>query len=62
MSKSLEYAIMIFLAALLVILFRWSENGRYQVNDGLSAPPLIDTRTGYAWYPNSNEMIIPPGK
>ena len=62
MSKILEYAIMIFMASLLVILFRWSENGRYQINDGLSAPPLIDTRTGYAWYPNSNEMIRPPGK
>ncbi|MCH8929257.1 MAG: hypothetical protein IIB39_11165 [Candidatus Marinimicrobia bacterium] len=62
MSKNLEYAIMIFMAGLLVILFRWSENGRYQVNDGLSAPPLIDTRTGNSWFPNSKEMLPPPGK
>ncbi|MCH7955805.1 MAG: hypothetical protein IIC40_08695 [Candidatus Marinimicrobia bacterium] len=60
MSKILEYAIMIFMAGLLLILFRWSENGHYQVNDGTSAPPLIDTRTGNAWFPNSNELIRPP--
>ena len=62
MSKILEYAIIIFMAGLLVILFGWSENGRYQANDGLSAPPLIDTRTGNSWHPNSEEMLTPPGK
>jgi len=62
MSKYLEYTIMIFLAALLVILFRWSENGRYLVNAGTGAPLIIDTRTGDAWFPNSEKRITPPSK
>ena len=62
MSKILEYAIMAFLAGILVIMARWSENGRYQVNVGSSAHLLIDTRTGDAWFPNSEKMLIPPEK
>ena len=49
MSKNLEYAIMIFLTGLLIILFRWSENGRYEVRGGGINMDVIDTRSGDIW-------------
>lgn len=61
MSKNLEIAIMVFLFVLLVILFRWSENGRYQVNVS-SAAVFVDTRTGDSWLLHSKEMIPSPIK
>lgn len=59
MSEILEYAIIIFMAGLLVILFRWSENGHYQANLATGAL-LIDTRSGDAWSPGSNKMFVSP--
>ena len=47
MSKNLEYVIMIFLAGLLVIMFRWSENDKYDVIT--SGNTLLNTRNGDIW-------------
>ena len=61
MNHNLEYAIMIFLAGLLIILFLWSKNGRYQANIGSDGGViLIDTRSGNHWILHSDEMILPP--
>lgn len=60
MSKGLEYVIMLFLFLLIVILFGWSENGRYDVNIGSGGAILIDTRSGNHWTLHSNKMILPP--
>ena len=49
MRKHLEYAIMIFMAALLLILFRWSENGRYNIHIAYRQVTKIDTRIGDIW-------------
>jgi len=59
MSKNLEIVIMVFLFVLLVILFKWSENGRYQVNVS-SAAVFVDTRTGDSWLLHSKELILSP--
>ena len=47
MSKTLEYAIMVFLAGMLVIMFRWSENDKYDVMT--SGNTLLNTRSGDVW-------------
>lgn len=62
MSKGLEYVIMLFLFLLIVILFGWSENERYEVNIGSGGVVLIDTRSGNHWILQSKEMISPPAK
>jgi len=49
MSKNLEYAIMIFLISILVILFRWSENGRYNSYIVSGRAFMLDTRSGDLW-------------
>ena len=62
MSKNLEYAIMIFLTGLLIILFRWSENGRYEVREIESKPMMIDTRSNDIWVLSGKEkkwLILP---
>lgn len=56
MSKNLEYAIMIFLAGLLVILFRWSENGKYDVISRGST--LVNTRSGIIWTLSSSGKAL----
>ena len=51
MNHNLEYTIMIFLAVLLVILFLWSGNGKYDV---VGSPNiLINTRSGEIWHLSS---------
>ena len=62
MSKNLEIAKMVFLFALLVILYGWSENGRYQANVSSGGTVLIDTRSGNHWLLQSNKMLLPPAK
>ncbi len=62
MSNNLEIAIMVFLFVLLVILYGWSENGRYDVNIGTGGAILIDTRSVNHWLLHSKEMISPPSK
>ena len=47
MSKNLEYTIMIFLAGLLIILFRWSENDKYYVMT--NGNTLLNTQSGELW-------------
>ena len=57
MSNNLEYAIMIFLTGLLVILFLWSENGHYQIQDSGTTSMLLDTRNGDVWLAASKVKI-----
>lgn len=56
MSKHLEYAIMIFLAGILVIMFRWSENDKYDVISRGST--LINTRSGEIWDFSRGKKLI----
>ena len=56
MSKNLEYAIMIFLAGILVIMFRWSENDKYDVISRGST--LINTRSGEIWDFSRGKKLI----
>ena len=60
MNHNLEYTIMIFLAVLLIILFLWSENGRYQAEIGATGALIIDTRTGDSWTPGASKVFIHP--
>ena len=62
MSKGLEYVIMLFLFLLIVILYGWSENGRYQVNVSSGGAVLIDTRSGDHWTLHSDKIILPPDR
>ena len=58
MSKNLEYVIMIFLAGMLIIMFRWSENNHYIIYSGDRGEEyLINTRNGDTWFINNDEMI-----
>ena len=52
MSKNLEYVVMVFLAGLLVILFRWSEGSNYDVISNGNV--LINNRTGEIWHVSSS--------
>jgi hypothetical protein len=45
MRKVLTAAALLWALGLLVILYRYSENGRYQISSGGGAV-IIDTRTG----------------
>ena len=56
MSKHLEYVIMIFLAGILVIMFRWSENGKYDVISRGST--LVNTRSGVIWTLSSSGKVF----
>lgn len=57
MSKNLEYVIMIFLAGILVIMFRWSENGKYDIISRGST--LVNTRSGDIWtLSSSGKMLV----
>ena len=49
MGKHLEYAIIIFMVVLLLILFRWSENGRYNSYSLSDHAMMLDTRSGDIW-------------
>ena len=51
MSKYLEYAIIVFMAGLLLILYRWtSEDDIKFYNTGQGKAFLIDNRSGEVWY------------
>ena len=51
MSKYLEYAIIIFMAGLLLILYRWtSEDDIKFYNTGPSRAFIIDNKSGEVWY------------
>ncbi len=62
MSKKFEYIIVILLAGLLVILFRWPENGRYELREVDTTISVIDTRSGDIWVLAGKEkkwLILP---
>ena len=48
MSKNLDYAIIVFLMGILVILFRWSEKDKYSFYIG-------DNPIGYVFNPDTGE-------
>ena len=59
MSKNIEYVTMIFLIGLLVILFRWSENGHYHIQGSGTSAMLIDTRNGDVWFAGIGTKLSP---
>lgn len=51
MSKHLEYAIIVFMAGLLLILYRWTlEDDIKFYNSGQNRAYIIDNRSGDVWY------------
>lgn len=59
MSKLFEYAVILFLAGLLVILFRWSEREQYsfQVGEG-GTGYLTDNSNGDVWFVARDQRIF----
>ena len=52
MSKKIEYSIILFLIGVLVLLFMWTETGRYNYGTLFNSPVMVDTRTGDLWFMN----------